>query len=88
MVNGYEESLTIDRVDSNGDYSPDNCRWADNITQRRNRSSVMLNFQIAQLMRRLRQDGMKVVELAEVWGVSAGVVSAVMTGRNWPDAVG
>lgn len=39
IANGYTEDLTIDRIDSNGEYKPSNCQWASMKEQVRNRAN-------------------------------------------------
>lgn len=36
MANGYSDDLSIDRIDTNGNYEPDNCRFTTAIIQGRN----------------------------------------------------
>jgi hypothetical protein len=61
IANGYRDNLTLDRINSNGNYGPDNCRWADVITQginKRTTHKVELNGKTLTLK-----------EIAEMYGL-------------------
>lgn len=59
--------MTIERIDNNKGYQPDNCRWATKTEQTRNRvSNLIIEF---------RGQKMCVVEWAEFLGIAPHVIS-------------
>ena len=68
MENGYDDSLTIDRIDNDGDYRPENCRWSSSEEQARNRSSN-IKITIGNVTKTL-------VEWCQVFDVDYHVISA------------
>lgn len=42
LKNGYQEGLTIDRIDNDGPYSPENCRWTTKKVQNNNQSTTTI----------------------------------------------
>lgn len=42
LSNNYQENLTIDRINTDLGYSPENCRWSDRKTQNNNKRSNII----------------------------------------------
>lgn len=75
LDNGYRDNLTIDRIDNDGDYCPENCRWASRSEQNLNkRSRCLLTY---------RDKTQTITE----WSVELGIPRAVLRDRifryNW-----
>lgn len=101
LLNGYSENLTIDRIDTNGDYEPSNCRWADDIQQANNKTNnVMINYNgeiitMAEFCRKnnlkykmfskYRKLGMPIEELIKKTNINTKFIVATQKGENMED---
>jgi len=84
LSNGYSNELTIDRIDSNGNYEPSNCRWVSRIEQGRNTRNTKINIKIATEIRKLYKKGRLTQKIiAKKYGISLGIVKSVTQGRTW-----
>lgn len=66
LANGYADNLTIDRMNTNGDYSSGNCRWATQKEQqnnRRNNRKVEYNGKVQSIAAWAEETGVKYATL-------------------------
>lgn len=67
LTNGYDDSLSIDRINNNGNYEPSNCRWVSKKVQNNNRqNNTYLEFE---------GERKTIAEWSVATGLSASVIS-------------
>lgn len=75
VVNGYSNVLTLDRIDSNGNYCPSNCRWATQKEQQNNRrNNHLLTY---------NGETLTVSQWNEKLGFTRGTVSQRLNKLGW-----
>ena len=75
IKNGYSDELTLDRVNNNEGYSPDNCRWATPKEQNRNRRDNRLLT--------LNGDTKPLAEWAEIAGMNIPTLHKRVVKLEW-----
>ena len=83
LANGYKENLSLDRIDGNGNYSPDNCRWATDDEQHQNTRRTKLNANLVFEMRRLSESGMNAREIADLFNAPHVATYKAVSRQTW-----
>lgn len=86
LENGFEEHLSLDRIDTNGNYEPRNCRWVDYKVQannKRNNRIIVFEGEEYTLAELSDKTGIKDVTLALRLDNGATPEEAVYTTLNY-----
>ena len=85
IKSGYKETLTIDRIDNNGNYSPQNCKWSTRKEQNRNKSTTKLNSTKVKEIKILLKQNIAPKDIAKKFNVHKTTIYDIKRNRIWKD---
>ena len=84
QTSGFKEGLRIDRMDNDGPYTPENCRWVTNEENCQNTRRTKLDPVKVKAARVAFQAGiMTQKEIAKFFGVGTTALCSAINGKSW-----
>lgn len=82
------KGLTIERLNNDKGYSPDNCKWATRKEQSRNNRNTKLNPLKVQIIKKLlKESKLMAKDIAEIFHVSVPTIYKITSSGTWSDII-
>lgn len=87
VSSGHQPGLQLDRIDNDGPYEPDNCRWVSPSVNMQNSSNAKLHSTEIPTIRELLREGKSQHDIARSFGVVPSVISNIRRGSSWSNVL-
>jgi len=81
----YDSNMQIDRINNNGMYEKNNCRWTTITQNSRNRRGIKLSMEKAREIRKKYAEGERVNKIAREYNVGHSVIGDVIRNKIWKE---
>jgi hypothetical protein len=86
LNNGYEDGLTIERIDNSKGYSPENCCWITRSKQSKNKSNI-LKIENVKIIKKMLEEKIRHKDIASATGASLNAIRRISCGTTWKDII-